>query len=167
MGNCELCGKVTDQLSKAKIEGVVMELCTNCAKHGTRVVSPRNIPSHSSGFKRRNNSKTDSEEFVSLSYAKDIKSARESLKLKPEELAKKLNEKESLILKIESGNHKPNFAMAKKLESFLKIKLIKTRSINKTHERYEQSQDNKEEGPRGRSSSLTFGDILKNAMKKK
>jgi len=167
MGNCELCGKVTEQLIKAKIEGVVMELCSNCAKHGTRMATPRNVPSHSSGFHRRTNTKNDTEEFISHSYAKDIKSKRESLNLKPEDLARKLNEKESLILKVESGNLKPSFPLAKKLESFLKIKLIETRSINKTHKRYEESQDDKEDGPTGRSNGLTFGDILKNAMKKK
>ncbi len=53
-----------------------------------------------------------------------IKSARERMGLSQEELATQLNEKVTLIKKIEQGEVKPPIELAKKLEKFLKIQII-------------------------------------------
>ena len=49
--------------------------------------------------------------------------AREALTWNPEELAKRLNEKKSVVLKIESGGFHPPDALVRKLEHLLKVRL--------------------------------------------
>jgi len=71
------------------------------------------------------------------------------LRLKQEEFAKKLNEKESLIQKIESGHFEPSIGLAKKIGRFLKIKLV---------EEYEEVH---EKQVRSKTGSFTIGDIIK------
>lgn len=53
-----------------------------------------------------------------------IKRAREKLGLTPEELAKKIGEKESVIKKIESEKFIPDIRLAAKIEHALKIRLL-------------------------------------------
>ncbi|MEM1666659.1 MAG: multiprotein-bridging factor 1 family protein [Nitrososphaerota archaeon] len=53
-----------------------------------------------------------------------IKNARERMGLSQEELAAQLNEKATLIKKIEQGEVKPSIELARKLEKFLKIQII-------------------------------------------
>jgi len=62
--------------------------------------------------------------IVDENYPQIIKERREKLGLKQEELARKISEKESVINKLESGSMIPNLKLAKKLERFLKVKLI-------------------------------------------
>ena len=71
-------------------------------------------------------------------------------------MAKKLNEKISLIQKIENNEIEPNADLIKKLENFFKIKLT---------EEYQNPNLNLN----FKSSSLTIGDLLKikNTEKKK
>ncbi len=57
-------------------------------------------------------------------YAKAIKSARELLGLSQEEIGMKINEKPSMIHHLETGTMKPDDALARKLEHFLKIQLF-------------------------------------------
>jgi len=65
------------------------------------------------------------------------------------EFAKKISEKESTVHQIESGNSEPTIALAKKLQKFLKIRLI---------ESYEESnQSVKQENTEG----FTLGDFIK------
>jgi putative transcription factor len=56
-------------------------------------------------------------------WAKRIRTAREKLAWTPEDLGKKLNEKKSVVLKIESGSFHPADAMVRKIERLLKIRL--------------------------------------------
>ena len=89
-------------------------------------------------------------------YGLLVKSARERMGLSPEELGVKLGEKASVIRKIEQGKLKPDNVLAKKLEHFLKIKLlvpsteIKPVSVSKV------------EDERG----LTIGDLLKGIVER-
>jgi len=57
-------------------------------------------------------------------YGSIVKSAREKLGLKQDELAKKLNERESVLHQIESGHFTPGIELAKKLERNLHIKIF-------------------------------------------
>ena len=75
--------------------------------------------------------------------------ARERSGLKQEELAKKLNEKESIISSIESGKFKPSINLAHKLEKFFNINLIEELG----GEEFELSSS---EG-----SGMTIGDMIK------
>jgi putative transcription factor len=57
-------------------------------------------------------------------YGAKIRKAREQLGLSHEELGKRLNEKVSLLRKIETGKMEPDDKLAAGLEHLLKIKLI-------------------------------------------
>jgi putative transcription factor len=61
---------------------------------------------------------------IRLDYMKEIKSARELLGLSQDELGRKINEKPSVIGHLETGRLKPDDALARKLEHFLKIELF-------------------------------------------
>ncbi|MEA3398913.1 MAG: multiprotein bridging factor aMBF1 [Patescibacteria group bacterium] len=164
MADCEMCG-TSSKLTKIKVENnLTMNVCSNCSKFGTalRETKGKQFANKSFGHQKRN-SESDEESFIIQNYGKLIKSARESRNLEPETFAKQLNEKESILLKIESGNYKPGFPLAKKLERFLNIQLIKKRSRSKLKENYDESRNKNDSNI---SSNLTFGDILKKAMKK-
>ncbi len=52
-----------------------------------------------------------------------IRHARELLGWTPEEFGKRLNEKKSLVLKVESGSFRPPDATLRKIERLLKVRL--------------------------------------------
>ena len=53
-----------------------------------------------------------------------MRKARELRNLSQEELGLKINEKSSVIRTLESGKLKPTDTLAKKIERFLKIKIL-------------------------------------------
>ena len=56
-------------------------------------------------------------------WNKRIRVAREALQWTPEVLGKKLNEKKSVVLKIESGSFRPPDALIRKIEHLLQVRL--------------------------------------------
>ena len=116
--NCELCGKQRE-LVLALVENIEMKVCSDCSKFGKVL---RDIKEAEEEKKIE-----EEEELVDgivEDYSKIIKDKREKMGMKQEELAKKLNIKESIIHKIETGVLEPNSELAKRLENFLRIKLI-------------------------------------------
>ena len=57
-------------------------------------------------------------------YSRLIKNARELMGITQEELGRRINEKPSVISHLETGSMKPDDALARKLEHFLKIQLF-------------------------------------------
>lgn len=83
---------------------------------------------------------------IKSDFALIIRREREKRKLTQEKLAKRLNEKSSIIKRVEEG-WEPPFTLIKKLERFFDIKLledIKEASTSRTSER----------------KKLTIGDII-------
>ena len=116
--NCELCGK-RKELVLALVENSEMKVCSDCAKFGKVLREIKEV--------EEEEKKVEEEEFVEgivEDYSKLIKDKREKMGLKQEELAKKLNLKESIIHKIEIGDLEPSIELSKRLENFLRIKLI-------------------------------------------
>lgn len=116
--NCELCGKQRE-LVLALVENIEMKVCSDCSKFGKVLREIKEI--------EEEEKKPEEEEFVEGivdDYSKIIKDKREKMGMKQDELAKKLNIKESVIHKIETGILEPNMETARKLENFLRIKLI-------------------------------------------
>ena len=146
MSNCEICGKKLNNLSRAIIEGVMVDVCGDCSKYG-KVISirkPLMEPERIIPVKI----KEISEDVVS-NYSELIKKAREKKGLKQDDLAKNIAEKESTIHKIETGALKPSFNLARKLEQFLGIKLIGI------------SEEKREINLNLKDNSLTIGDLIK------
>ena len=146
MVGCEICGKNFENLERAIVEGVMMGVCSGCAKFGKIIpvrkplIEPKRIvPIHT---------KEVMEDIVT-DYAELIKNAREKKGLKQEELAKEIAEKESVLSKVESGSLRPSFILAKKLEQFFNIKLI------------EFLEEKKQVNLNLKNNELTIGDLLK------
>jgi putative transcription factor len=128
MANCEMCGRERDKLVEALVEGSMLNVCSDCGKHGNVVTiyRPEAAP-------KVENSSTQEEpiDIVVDNYPEIVKSAREKKKLTQEELAKDIGERESVVHQVESGKMKPTFKLAKKLNVYLGIQLIeKVEKIN-------------------------------------
>ena len=151
---CDMCGK-DDELYKAMIEGVELTVCEKCARFGKIL---RKIKTEQEKPKQKNTTqklvlvKEEKEmiETVVEDYADRIKRKREKIGLKQEELAQKISEKESIILKIENGKMVPPIKLARKLEKFLEIKLVE-----------EEEDESNPDVPKGTGGELTIGDMIK------
>jgi putative transcription factor len=134
---CEVCGrKIFGDPHKVVIEGAKLTVCVECSKHG-KTTWEEEVPKQSTSTKMRiplslaqfqirkaSPPKVDTTQELVQNYDLLIRQAREKLGLTHEELGKKLNEKISLLRKIETGKMTPNNTLATKLEHILKIRLI-------------------------------------------
>lgn len=165
MTSCDMCGKKIEKGIKAKIEGTEMSVCSDCSKYG-EIIGGNTHNNFNNSNKSFNNTfkkkviRDEIEEDIVSGYGLIVKNAREKMNLKQDELAKKINEKISLIHQIESEHLKPRLVTAKKLEKFFGIKLIHT--ISNTNYSIQNKNEEEREG-----EELTFGDLIKKAMKKK
>ncbi|MHC1710181.1 MAG: multiprotein bridging factor aMBF1 [Methanomassiliicoccales archaeon] len=163
-----MCGKEMASLLPVRIEGTILSVCRDCARFGDNVkaggkpgttAEPSVIQARLQNRERRMKTKDvyegGEESFeLALDYPKRIKDAREKMGWKQEELAAKMNERESIIHKLESGTMHPDDALIRKVEKTLDIKIKEKVTITTT-----------ETSTKGQG--LTMGDLLKDAMKKK
>ena len=155
MALCDMCGKETGLVS-ALIEGTELNVCKQCAKFGKIVRTSRPVEAKKpvyNAIKAGKSEPAEIEDVIEIlvkDYGKLIKDARERSGLKQKDFANKLNEKASLMQKVETGRHEPSIALAQKIEKFLKINLIE-------ESRLDRSKFSKTE-----SSTLTVGDFIKN-----
>jgi len=142
MVQCEMCGTETGSPKTVKIEGAELDVCDECADFGTEVrtedtasTSTKYSTSSSSSSSSSSGSQSSSrgsgggrdmfdemDEIVE-DYDDRIRTARESEGLTQEELADRLNEKASLIRKIERGDVLPSDDVQRELERELGIDL--------------------------------------------
>ncbi len=144
MGVCELCGR-TSKLFKAKVEGTELTVCDACGKFGTVYRPVETLKQVSKPVK----AKPEIIEVLVSDYSEIIRKAREKLGLTQEDFAKKINEKESFIQKVESGHMEPSIETARKLEKLLNITLV------------EEAPTNVLSAKKQHSGPLTIGDIVK------
>ena len=142
-----MCGSI-GKLYKTIVEDAQLNICHECSKLGKviGVIKQDNIKIE---VPRNEYSQPETMQIIVNDYAEKIKRKRESLGLKQEDFAKKINEKESLIQKIESGHFEPSIVLAKKIGNFLKIKLI------------EDYQEEQEKQTKTKTGSFTIGDFIK------
>lgn len=144
-----MCGKETE-LSRTIVEGTELNVCRQCSGFGKVL---RKVHAPAKEKKRKEIEKEETPEIIQVivpDYPTKVKQARESIGLKQEDFAKKINEKESIIHKIETGHFKPNLKLAKKLAKFLKIKLIE-----------EYKSEKPEQKEKSSSEGVTIGDLIK------
>jgi putative transcription factor len=139
---CEMCGKEVLLTSRVRLERTVLNLCPDCAKFGQPVNPAPAVPapslragrpSSAGGASRPASSGRRLEErdlyrdIGEMELAPDwfrrVRVAREARTWTPEDLGKKLNEKKSVVLKIESGSFRPPDQLVRKIEHLLKIRL--------------------------------------------
>jgi len=147
MAVCELCGKEGSLLT-AVVEGSQMSVCPGCAKFGRIVKKPI------SSFSKAPVVAPEVAEVVVSDYAQLIRSAREKAGLTQKDFASSLNEKESVIHKLENGQFVPPISMARKLEKILHVQLVVI------EEEEEVEAGKKDSGP------LTIGDIIASKLQK-
>jgi len=142
MVQCEMCGAETGSPKTVKIEGAELDVCDDCADFGTEVrtqetsststkystssSSSSSSASSSSGGGGGGGSRRDmfdEMDEVVQDYDDRIRNARESEGLTQEELADQLNEKSSLIRKLERGGVLPSDTVQRKLEKALGLTL--------------------------------------------
>ncbi|MGM0604486.1 MAG: multiprotein bridging factor aMBF1 [Halobacteriota archaeon] len=171
MPQCEMCGAQQASLTTTKVEGAELELCNSCTDFGTEVrtastsggTSKYSTTSSSgtsggsgggssgstSGSTRRKRDMFDDMEEIATDYDDRIRNARESAGLTQEELADRLNEKASLIRKLERGDMLPSDDVQQKLERSLEISLTEGSDVDDT------------EWSSGERGSMTLGDVVK------
>ncbi len=148
MAVCELCGKEGPVIT-AVVEGSQMTVCQACAKFGKVIQRPVGIVGRASVVKA-----PEVSEVVVSEYAQLIRSAREKSGMTQKDFAMKLNEKESVIHKLENGQFVPPISMARKLEKMLHVKLVVV-----------EEEEEVEAGKKG-SGPLTIGDIIASKLQK-
>jgi putative transcription factor len=175
MPQCEMCGADKPSLTTTKVEGAELELCDSCTDFGTEVRtdssssgsstkystssssssstsggSSSSSGGSSSSSARRRKDMFDDMDTLAQDYHDRIRSARESTGMSQEDLAKKLNEKASLIRKLERGEVLPSDEVQSKLERELSISLTE-----------ESSSDESEWESEAASEGYTLGDVVK------
>lgn len=147
--NCEMCGS-ENVLFKTLIEQSELNVCKECSKYGKVISQVKTETEKKQRKEYRVTTFPDKEliQIIASDYAERIKKKREELGLKQKEFAKKLNEKESLIHKIETSQFEPNIMLARKIEKFLSISLI---------EQYEEEHNKTE---KLKTSTFTIGDFI-------
>lgn len=143
MVQCEMCGADTASPTTVIIEGAELDVCDDCADFGTEVESESTETTstkystdsstasgqsestgRSGGSNRsRQHDMFDDMDEVVQDYDERIRNARETAGLSQEDLAKELNEKASLIRKLEHGANLPSDSVQGKLERRLDITL--------------------------------------------
>jgi len=167
---CEVCGhKIFGKPYRVIIEGAKLTVCSQCSKHGTIVweESPPKpiIPKPKATLKPlkpQSKKPTEITMETSLELVEDfdikIRQAREKRGLSHEELGKKINQKVSLLKKIETKRMTPDNKLAAKLEHVLKIKLL----VPPSAEKVPQTKI-----PKPSSRELTLGDLIQLNKKSK
>jgi len=149
-----MCGSGKEALVRAEIEGSLLVVCPACARFGKvlgRVRQPE--PPKAKPTAAVVQAKPEAQEAVVPQYAQLIRNAREKSGLTQKDFAKKVNEKESILAKFETGKMEPPLETARKLEKILKIKLVEQH----TEEELQMIKGMKGKSPGG----LTIGDVLK------
>jgi putative transcription factor len=147
---CEMCGS-DSMLFLTKVEETKLKLCKKCSSYGQVLRPIQNIIQSRSQTSPVFVKKEGPEEDIVEDYPEIIRRAREKKEMKQEDLAKGINEKESIIHKLETGHMKPSIALAKKLERFLDITLIEEIAGIAGQGSFNQQN---------RSDTLTLGDMI-------
>jgi putative transcription factor len=145
MAECEICGtEIEGKAHYIAIGSSKLRVCKTCARYGTAVTEDAKVQVKTktsvdseqakqakqaklTQAKRRLYEQMDHEieEVLEIDddYGRKIKAAREKAGLKQAELAQRINEKQSLLRKIEHEEIMPTDEVRKKIERLLKISL--------------------------------------------
>ncbi len=125
---CELCGREVGKRFSVKIEGSTMEVCGGCVRYGEKITVQKafiRAPSWQSPM--RKTSSTPVKDLMESDLFDDfpniIRVARERKGMTQEQLGKMINERESVINRMESGKMRPDEKLIRKLESTLNVKI--------------------------------------------
>jgi putative transcription factor len=126
---CEVCGdEIRGQPYRRIIEGGRMTVCGRCASFGTSEWSPSTPRERPRGrpAPRRPRSEVEAAETLGMvdDYGAKIRKARQGMGMTVEDFARKINEKESVIKKLEKEELTPDRKLIQKLQNALRIELL-------------------------------------------
>jgi putative transcription factor len=137
---CELCGKETPRTRTVTVEGSLLSVCGDCTRFGAEVAGPaqplrirhpgnpvvaQRLEQRQRRMSERDiyaSSEVGAEELVD-DYGERIRTAREAKGWKQTDLGARINEKASVIAKLETNAMVPPDSLIPKLERALGIKL--------------------------------------------
>jgi putative transcription factor len=161
---CEVCGKeILGPPQRRVIEGAKLTVCSRCAPFGSSewgVSRPAPVKTTSSGrvsmmptLAPRPRIRNDVESVESLEliedYGAQIRKARQKLGLSEKDLAKKMQEKESVVKNLEKQDLTPDQRLIAKIKKYLSLDIV---------ERLDASKGSILARPTG---AKTIGDMLK------
>ncbi|NIS13517.1 MAG: TIGR00270 family protein [Thermoplasmata archaeon] len=163
---CEMCGKEVPRLRKVQIGGSTLEVCNECARFGEDAPgpAPKAEPAASGPAAvaepppapafvhhgRKKDALSRGEMELADDFNRRIIVGRRKKDLTQEELARRINEKKSVISRLETGEMRPSDRLIKVLEKELDIKLM---------ERMEYQVEPAKK--RVASGGVTLGDLIK------
>ncbi|WP_456330093.1 multiprotein bridging factor aMBF1 [Archaeoglobus sp.] len=125
--NCEICGReIKGKGFKIVVEGSEVTVCSSCRQYGTeKKPSVASQPGARRVVlkKKRTSTKIEFTEELVENFHIIVRREREKRGWSQEQLAKKIQEKESLIKKIENAEITPEPEVVEKLEKLFNIKL--------------------------------------------
>lgn len=126
---CEVCGaEIRGQPYRRIIEGGKMTVCGRCASFGTDEWSPTRPRDRmrSRPTPRRPRSEVEAAETEAMveNYGGLIRKTRQKMGMTVEDFSRKINEKESVIKKLEKEELNPDRKLIQKLKNTLKIELL-------------------------------------------
>ena len=152
--NCELCGKKVGRPKRVKVEGSVLQVCEQCASYGKEVLEKKKTDTEErlnrikKGRTRSSRGFGDESKTLVMDFPDKIRKARLENDWTQEELANNLNEKKSVVAKLERSDMRPSDSLREKLEKTLDITLLEE------IEKVSTSTQHQEGG-------LTIGDLIK------
>ncbi|MGC8960827.1 MAG: multiprotein bridging factor aMBF1 [Candidatus Bathyarchaeia archaeon] len=131
--DCEICGRtIRGGGFRIVMDGVRLLVCENCRDYGSpytgpdmdaKAGRPSNVKPAVGRVRKPSLPKIPRFEVVG-DFPRIVRDARLMLGLTQKELAAKINERASVIQKVEIGKLTPDLRLARKLESVLKVSLI-------------------------------------------
>jgi putative transcription factor len=170
MVQCEMCGTEVSDPNRIKVEGAELEVCDECTDFGTELrtesdststskYSTSSTGTSSSGSGSGSGSGTttttggsstgggggrpdiyDDVDELAQDFDERMRDAREAAGLSQDDLADELNEKSSLIRKLEHGETLPTDDVQRKLERHLDIDLTAGGSVDEAEWESETSE---------------------------
>ncbi|VUT25799.1 MAG: transcription factor [Candidatus Methanolliviera sp. GoM_asphalt] len=152
---CEICGaEIMGEATRIEVDGAVLDVCSRCSKYGKKVYEREKISDAPAGrersfedniFPKNKSVPKDMEELVPK-YDKIIRREREKQGWTQKEFADKINEKVSIIKKVERGEITLEDGIRRKIEDIFEIKL--TEMVKEVHTHASVRRD------------LTLGDVV-------
>ncbi len=161
---CELCGNDAPRLSATLIEESILQVCSRCSRYGVRQGRPAEDKTSEDGdsveerLEKRERRQKGRDIYTNITnelvtdYDLKIRQGRQKMGLNQKKLARLIQEKQSIIAKLETKSIRPDDRLVKKLESALGIKL--TENVEVSTEKRRTS-----------SAGLTIGEMIMMQMK--
>jgi putative transcription factor len=146
---------------KIEVEGTVLNVCEKCSSYGRIIDKVKQVATPKQKKKEAKlameaeadaKKTTETVQLIVPDYSELIRKAREKTGMTQKDFGKKINEKESMVHKLESSQMKPSIELARKLEKLLRIRLVEEIELESGKEKEDDGK------PAG---ELTIGDLIK------